>query len=240
MKKLAVIFIIYFALIVPNLVFAQDAITSVTPQKDYDTLRENMISQQIQARGVKDASVLSAMRKVERHKFIPLAFQHLAYIDTPLPIAEGQTISQPYIVALMTELLQLKGNEKVLEIGTGSGYQAAILAEIAKQVYTIEIIPALSDNAKKLLDKLGYKNINVKCGDGYLGWPEFAPFDGIIVTCAAKEIPQPLIEQLAEGGRMVIPYGEQFQVLKLLTKTKGELEETNIAPVMFVPMVRGK
>lgn len=205
---------------------------------DFKTLREQMVREQIEQRGIKDESVLAAMRKVERHCFVPFDLTHLAYEDMPLPIGEGQTISQPYIVALMTELLQLKGSEKVLEIGTGSGYQAAILAELAKEVYTIEILPRLSQRAEKLLQELGYKNIKVKCADGYLGWPEFAPFDAIIVTCAAKEIPQPLIAQLAEGGRMVIPQGEEYQELKLLVKVKGKIEQSDIIPVRFVPMLR--
>ncbi|MCM8795926.1 MAG: protein-L-isoaspartate(D-aspartate) O-methyltransferase [Candidatus Omnitrophica bacterium] len=197
-----------------------------------------MVRTQIQARGVKDKRVLEAMLKVERHLFVPKIWQHLAYEDMPLPIGEGQTISQPYIVGLMTELLELKGEEKVLEIGTGSGYQAAILAELAKEVYTIEILPKLASKAEKLLKELGYKNIKVKCGDGYLGWPEFAPFDAIIVTCAPDKVPLPLIEQLAEAGRLVIPVGETYQNLKLLIKSKGRIEERDIIPVRFVPMIR--
>ena len=199
-----------------------------------------MVTYQIEARGVKDGRVLEVMRKVERHWFVPQELQHLSYEDTPLPIGEGQTISQPYIVALMTELLQLKGEEKVLEIGTGSGYQAALLAELAKEVYTIEILPTLASRAEKLLKDLGYKNIKVKCGDGYLGWPEFAPFDAIIVTCAPEHIPQSLIEQLAEGGRLVIPVGVSYQELKLLVKTAGKIEQKDIIPVRFVPMLREK
>ncbi|MFH1640584.1 MAG: protein-L-isoaspartate(D-aspartate) O-methyltransferase, partial [Candidatus Omnitrophota bacterium] len=150
----------------------------------------------------------------------------------------GQTISQPYIVALMTELLGLKGDERVLEIGTGSGYQAAILAELAKEVYSVEIIPALGEKAERLLQELGYGNIKIKLGDGYLGWQEFAPFDAIIVTCAPEEIPEPLIEQLAEGARMVIPVGEGYQELKLLIKGQGKLRKESIIPVRFVPMKR--
>jgi protein-L-isoaspartate(D-aspartate) O-methyltransferase len=153
-----------------------------------------------------------------------------------LPIGEGQTISQPYIVALMTELLELKGDEKVLEIGTGSGYQAAILAELAKEVYTIEIIEKLAQTAKERLEKLGYQNIKVKAGDGYLGWPEVAPFDAIIVTCAPPFIPEPLQEQLKEGGRMVIPVGTAYQELKLIRKEKGKIKVKAIIPVRFVPM----
>ncbi len=231
-----ILIIILILMISYTLIFAQEAVTRASPNLDFKNLRERMVTYQIEQRGVKDRRVLEAMRKVERHKFVPLDLQHLAYDDMPLPIGEGQTISQPYIVALMTELLELKGKEKVLEIGTGSGYQAAILAELAKDVYTIEILPKLANRAQKLLSTLGYKNIQVKCGDGNFGWPEFAPFDTIIVTCAAKEIPQPLIKQLAEGGRMVIPQGEMYQELKLLVKVKGKIEQNDIIPVRFVPM----
>jgi protein-L-isoaspartate(D-aspartate) O-methyltransferase len=208
--------------------------------QDFKKLREKMVRFQIEDRGVRDKAVLEVMRKVERHRFVPILLQYLAYEDNPLPIGEGQTISQPYIVALMTELLQLKGNDKVLEIGTGSGYQAAILAELAKEVYSIEILPALARRAEQLLREMGYKNIKVKCGDGYLGWPEFAPFDAIIVTCAPDAIPEALIDQLAEGGRLVIPVGEFYQELKLLVKTKGKVEEKSIIPVSFVPMIKQK
>jgi protein-L-isoaspartate(D-aspartate) O-methyltransferase len=199
-------------------------------------MREGMVETQIKARGVKGPRVLSAMLKVERHLFVPKDLHSTAYSDQPLPIGEGQTISQPYIVALMTELLDLKGDEKVLEVGTGSGYQAAILAELAKEVYTIEIIEKLATSAKKLLLDLGYKNIKVKAGDGYLGWPEAAPFDAIIVTCAPDHIPKPLMDQLREGGRMVIPVGEFSQELKKIVKRGGKLETTNVIPVIFVPM----
>ena len=209
-------------------------------QADFKVWREKMVAEQIEARGVKDRRVLEAMRKIERHRFVSSQIAHLAYRDTPLPIAEGQTISQPYIVALMTELAQLKSTDRVLEIGTGSGYQAAILSELAKEVYTIDILPNLVDRAKILLKSLGYKNIQVESGDGYLGWPEFAPFDAIIVTCAPKDVPQALIEQLAEGGRLVIPVGDRYQELKLLTKTSGKIVEKNIIPVIFVPMRRGR
>jgi len=203
---------------------------------DFRTMREKMVEMQIKARGVKDPRVLSAMLKVERHLFVPKDLQSSAYTDQPLPIGEGQTISQPYIVALMTELLELKGGEKVLEIGTGSGYQAAILAEMAKEVYTIEIIETLATSARKLLLQLGYQNIMVKAGDGYLGWPEAAPFDAIIVTCAPDHIPKPLIEQLKEGGRMVVPVGTYSQELKKIVKRSGKIEPTDIIPVIFVPM----
>ena len=200
--------------------------------------REDMVKTQIETRGVKDKRVLRAMRKVERHRFVPRQLRLLAYTDGPLPIGEGQTISQPYIVALMTELLGLDGDEKVLEIGTGSGYQAAILAELCAHVYTIEILEPLAKSAKALLEELGYKNITVKYGDGFLGWEEFAPFDAIIVTCAPPEVPPPLIEQLKEGGRMVIPVGEFFQELRLIEKRGGKLITKDIIPVRFVPMLR--
>jgi len=208
----------------------------VSPKGDDKTMREAMVETQIKARGVKDPRVLSAMLKVERHLFVPKNLHSTAYSDQPLPIGEGQTISQPYIVALMTELMDLKGEEKVLEVGTGSGYQAAILAELAKEVYTIEIIEKLATSAERLLLDLGYKNIKVKAGDGYLGWPEAAPFDAIIVTCAPDHIPKPLIAQLKEGGRMVIPVGESTQELKRIVKRSGKLQTTDVIPVLFVPM----
>lgn len=202
----------------------------------YFKLRGKMVVEQIESRGVHNKLVLDAMRKVPRHLFVPSAYIDMAYDDGPLSIGEDQTISQPYIVALMTELLDLKGEEKVLEIGTGSGYQAAILAEIAKEVYTIEIIPSLAQSAEERLEKMGYKNITVRCGDGYAGWEKHAPFDGIIVTAAPLQIPQPLIDQLAIGGRLVIPVGDYFQELVLVTKTKEGIEKQNVTPVRFVPM----
>ena len=198
--------------------------------------RDWMVKTQIESRGVKDTLVLKAMRNVPRHLFVPRAYQEDAYADEPLPIGEGQTISQPYIVALMTELLDLKGGEKVLEIGIGSGYQAAILAEIAKEVYSIEIICPLVERAESTLKELDYKNITVKCGDGYQGWKEHSPFDGIIVTAAPDHIPQPLVDQLKIGGRLVIPVGELFQELILVTKTEKGIKKENVIPVRFVPM----
>jgi protein-L-isoaspartate(D-aspartate) O-methyltransferase len=210
--------------------------SELSPKGDFKTMRERMVETQIKARGVMDHRVLDAMLKVERHLFVPKNLQTSAYSDQPLPIGEGQTISQPYIVAFMTELLELKGEEKVLEVGTGSGYQAAILAELAKEVYTIEIIEKLASSAEKLLLEMGYKNIKVKAGDGYLGWPEAAPFDAIIVTCAPDHIPKPLLDQLKEGGRMVIPVGEYTQELKKIVKRTGKIETTNVIPVIFVPM----
>jgi protein-L-isoaspartate(D-aspartate) O-methyltransferase len=207
-----------------------------TLKGDFKAMREKMVETQIKARGVKDSRVLSAMLKVERHLFVPKDLESSAYSDQPLPIGEGQTISQPYIVALMTELLELKGGEKVLEIGTGSGYQAAILAELAKEVYTIEIVERLATSAKNLLLALGYQNVNVKAGDGYLGWPEAAPFDAIIVTCAPDHVPDPLLEQLKEGGRMVLPVGTYTQELKRIVKRSGKIEVKDTIPVIFVPM----
>lgn len=197
-----------------------------------------MVEEQIIARGVRDERVIQAMLKVERDQFVPENLRQFAYEDRPLPIGYGQTISQPYIVALMTSFLGLKGDEKVLEIGTGSGYQAAILAELTKEVYTIEIIPQLAKQAESRLKKLGYKNVKVKCGDGFEGWPEYAPFDCIIVTCAPEEIPPLLIQQLKEGGRMVIPVGKFWQELKLVVKENGKIKVKDIIPVRFVPMIR--
>lgn len=198
-----------------------------------------MVKNQIVKRGVTDQKVVQAMRKIERHKFVPAEYQHQAYEDHPLPIGEGQTISQPYIVALMTEVLEVDSTEKVLEIGTGSGYQAAVLAEICDSVYTIELVESLGKRAKKLLNQeLGYDNVKVKIGDGYKGWEEHAPFDGIIVTCSPTHIPAPLKEQLAEGGRMIIPVGDYYQELVLLKKKNGKIKQEDIIPVRFVPMKR--
>jgi protein-L-isoaspartate(D-aspartate) O-methyltransferase len=202
--------------------------------------RVQMVETQLKARDITDQRVLDVMLKVERHKFVPKEYQHLAYIDGPLPIGFGQTISQPYIVAKMTELLELNENDKVLEIGTGSGYQAAILAELCKEVYTIEIIPELAQRAEKLLKELGYKNIFVKIGDGYYGWPEHAPFDKIIVTCAPKEIPQRLVEQLKDGGKMVLPVGDVFQELVVVEKHNGVVTKKSVFPVRFVPMIKSE
>ena len=197
--------------------------------------RQRMVTTQIEARGVRDKDVLKAMKTVPRHLFVPENVRAYSYEDEPLPIGYGQTISQPYIVALMTELLGLKPDSKVLEIGTGSGYQAAILAELCDSVSSIEIVCELAERADSTLKELGY-NVAVRCGDGYRGWPEKAPFDAIIVTAAPDEVPEPLIEQLAEGGRIVIPVGTYHQDLKLIRKIDGKIEEMNIIPVRFVPM----
>lgn len=205
----------------------------------YQKVRQRMVREQIIARGIKDQQVIQAMLNVKRHLFVPKNYERMAYEDRPLSIGEGQTISQPYIVALMTETLDLKKNMKVLEIGTGSGYQAAILAEIVDEVYTIEIIESLGLKAKNLLKSLGYNNIDCKIGDGYKGWKEHAPFDAIIVTCAPANVPKPLEQQLKEGGKMIIPLGGSItQELVLLEKVNGKLEKRVVAPVKFVPMVR--
>ncbi len=198
--------------------------------------RMNMVEHQIRARGVKNEKVLEAMREVPRHKFVPEDYRGFSYHDSPQPIGEGQTISQPYIVALMTELMEPEEGDVILEVGTGSGYQAAVLAEIVKEVYTIEIIESLAKQAEKTLDSLEYDNVHVRCGDGFKGLPEHAPFDGIIVTCAPSEIPPPLIEQLEVGGTLVIPVGEFYQELKAVTKTEKGVEKKTVIPVRFVPM----
>ena len=201
--------------------------------------RQRMVARQIQARDVRDPNVLAAMRIVPRHAFIPFSEQPYAYLDFPRPIGFGQTISQPYIVAFMTEALQLKPNSRVLEIGTGSGYQAAVCAEIADKVYTIEIVEELAKRAAKCLKELGYSNVFTRFGDGFFGWPEEAPFDAIIGTAAAGRIPEPLLEQLKPGGRMILPYGSPrgFQYLVVITKDKkGKISKQNVMPVTFVPM----
>jgi protein-L-isoaspartate(D-aspartate) O-methyltransferase len=200
-----------------------------------------MVEQQLVSRGIKDQRVLAAMRKVPREEFVPASERGNAYEDGPLPIGFDQTISQPYIVAFMTEQLRLKPGDRVLEIGTGSGYQAAVLAELVKEVYSVEIVKPLAKTAETTLARLDYKNVHVKIGDGYKGWPEKAPFDAIIVTCAPDKVPQPLIDQLKDGGRMVIPVGERFaQQLYLLEKKNGQLKESVTLRVRFVPMVRGE
>lgn len=206
-------------------------------EKRFMALREKMVLEQIERRGIKDKNVLEAMKKVPRHLFVPEEYRNEAYEDYPLPIGEGQTISQPYIVAKMTELLEIKKGEKVLEIGTGSGYQAAILAEMGAKVYTIEILPKLAENAKKTLSNLGYENIEVLVGDGFKGYLPEAPYEKIIVTAAPERIPEPLIEQLKIEGKLVIPVGKYNQELKLVTKTKEGILVESVLPVRFVPMV---
>jgi protein-L-isoaspartate(D-aspartate) O-methyltransferase len=208
------------------------------PADPYRVAREQMVVRQLAGRDISDERVLEAFRKVPRHAFVPDSYQADAYQDHPLPIGEGQTISQPYMVAIMTQLLKLKGDEKVLEVGTGSGYQAAILGELAQEVYSIELLPELAEGAKKRLDSLGYTNIHVKAGDGYLGWPDAAPFDAVIITCAPEKLPQPLIEQLAIGGRLVVPLGPQHraQTLTIYTKTDTGLVTEYEGGCYFVPM----
>jgi protein-L-isoaspartate(D-aspartate) O-methyltransferase len=206
---------------------------------DFAVQRKRMVDQQLQPRGIKDERVLAAMAKVQREEFVPADQRADAYEDGPLPIGFDQTISQPYIVAFMTEQLRLKPSDRLLEIGSGSGYQAAVLAELLADVYTIEIVEPLAKTAQATLQRLGYKNVHLKVGDGYQGWPEEAPFDGIIVTCAPENVPQPLVNQLKDGGRMVIPVGDRFaQQLYLLEKKNGQLKESATLPVRFVPMRR--
>ena len=205
---------------------------------DFADQRQKMVVLQIADRGISNVSVLKAMATVPRHLFVAQDLRDMAYRDSPLPIGHGQTISQPYIVALMSQLLDVQPGQRVLEIGTGSGYQAAVLAEMGVSVFTIEIVPELGRQAINVLDALGFKNIQVKIGDGYQGWPEHAPFDAIIVTCAPTNVPEPLKAQLAEGGRMVIPSGEKYnQQLFLLTKQTGKIKQEKIVDVRFVPMV---
>ena len=206
--------------------------------EEFKNQREQMVKWQIEERGVTDNRVLDAMRKVERHLFVPSELASYAYADQPLPLGYNQTISQPYIVAFMTEALKLNPGSKVLEIGTGSGYQAAVLGEICDSVFSVEIVSELGNKAKSLLKVLRYDNVFVKIGDGYKGWPEHAPFDAIIVTCAPTHIPEPLTEQLVEGGKMIIPVGEtNYQQLILMIKKKGRLIRQDVLPVRFVPMV---
>ena len=211
---------------------------TMTPTSDPNAERRaRMVETQIVARGVRDPRVLQVMREVPRHLFVDAAHQSQAYEDHPLPIAGNQTISQPYIVALMTELLELQPEDRVLEIGTGSGYQSAVLSRLAREVYSIEIVPELAHASAERLRKLGFQNVTVREGDGYRGWPDHAPFDGIVVTAAPPRIPEPLLDQLAPGGRMVIPVGDFFQELKVFSKDKnGKVTEKDILPVRFVPM----
>ena len=210
---------------------------SPAPVGDLARERQRMVQEQLMPRGIREASVLAAMAKVPREEFVPADSRTASYEDGPLPIGYGQTISQPYIVAFMTEQLRLKPSDRLLEIGSGSGYQAAILAELVADVYTIEILEPLAKTAEATLQRLGYKNVHLRVGDGYQGWPEEGPFDAIIVTCAPDKVPQPLVDQLKDGGRMVIPVGERFaQQLYLLEKKNGQLKESATLPVRFVPM----
>jgi protein-L-isoaspartate(D-aspartate) O-methyltransferase len=204
---------------------------------DFAAQRQQMVQKQLMPRGIKDQRVLDAMAKVPREEFVAPESRALSYEDGPLPIGSGQTISQPYIVAFMTEQLRPKPSDRVLEVGTGSGYQAAILAELVSEIYSIEIVEPLAKNAETTLQRLGYKNVHLKIGDGYKGWPETAPYDAIIVTCAPDKVPQPLVDQLKDGGRMVIPVGDRLaQQLYLLEKKNGQLKQSATLPVRFVPM----
>jgi protein-L-isoaspartate(D-aspartate) O-methyltransferase len=225
------------------LLFAAIATTGCGQQTptaaEFATQRQRMVEQQLKPRGIKEERVLAAMAKVPREEFVPADSRPSAYEDGPLPIGYDQTISQPYVVAFMTEQLRPKQSDRVLEIGSGSGYQAAILGELVADVYTIEIVEPLAKSAEATLQRLGYSNVHIKVGDGYKGWPEEAPFDAIIVTCAPEKVPQPLVDQLKDGGRMVIPVGERFaQQLYLLEKKNGQLKESVTLPVRFVPMLR--
>lgn len=206
--------------------------------EDYESLRLRMVERQIRARGVRDDKVLEAMKKVPRHLFVPRDLVEEAYEDHPLSIGKGQTISQPYMVALMTEALELEGDEKVLEVGTGSGYQTAILAELSREVYSIERIPELAWEAKRRLEDLGYSNVHIKVGNGTLGWPERAPFDAIIVTAGAPKVPEPLKAQLAEGGRLVIPVGSEFhQILYRIRRRGDKFSEEALTSCVFVLLI---
>jgi protein-L-isoaspartate(D-aspartate) O-methyltransferase len=208
-----------------------------SPAEDPAAARERMVREQVEARGVTDARTLAALRKVERHLFVPPALAALAYADQPLPIGEGQTISQPYIVAVMTEAIGLRGGERVLEIGTGSGYQAAVLAEMGAHVYTVEIVPSLARTARATLARLGYRTVEVREGNGWAGWPENAPFDAIVVTAAPPTVPDALKSQLRDGGRLVIPVGDDVQELRLLTRHGSSFEQRRLLLVRFVPLV---
>lgn len=203
-------------------------------------VRAAMVRDDIERRGVTDPRVLHAMRTVPRHRFVPATLQHLAYADRPLPIGQGQTISQPYIVAYMTEALRVERAHQVLEVGTGSGYQAAVLAQLARSVYTLEIVPELAQRAATTIKELGYTNVQVRQGDGYAGWPERAPFDRIMVTAAPEQIPQPLLDQLRAGGRMVIPVGGAEQWMTIVDKTSAGVVQRRTIPVRFVPFTRGR
>jgi protein-L-isoaspartate(D-aspartate) O-methyltransferase len=216
----------------------ESAVPALQSDDELSRRRRDMVETQIRQRGIHDARVLEAMRKVPRHRFVLESDADIAYGDSPIPIGRGQTISQPYIVAFMTEALAVKSEHKVLEIGTGSGYQAAVLGELAREVYTIEIVPDLAERARRLLGVLGYRNVHARTGDGYAGWPEQAPFDGVIVTAAPDHVPQPLVNQLKLGGRLVVPVGRDTQELLVLTRTADGLREEARLPVRFVPLTR--
>jgi protein-L-isoaspartate(D-aspartate) O-methyltransferase len=217
---------------------SSDGATAVPAVDDFEAARRRMVTRDIAARGVRDPNVLAALRKVPRHEFVSASWRAAAYEDRTLPIPHGQTISQPYIVALMTELAALGRRSRVLEVGTGSGYGAAVLAEVAGEVYTIEILDALAREARATLRRLGYGAIHVRQGDGYAGWPAAAPFDAIVVSAAPREVPRPLLAQLREGGRLVIPVGEENQELQVHRRTANGIEVRSVIPVRFVPMTR--
>ncbi len=241
MKKFLSFIIIFLIIQFGSISFAQSQQLqkqSSHMSKQWSDKANAMVKYQIEKRGITNTNVLQVMRNTPRHLFVPSALSSMAYNDYPLPIGKEQTISQPYIVALMTDLLGLKGDEKILEIGTGSGYQAAVLSQLVDSVYTIEIVESLANSAQIRLDNLNYKNVVVKYGDGYKGWPSAAPFDAIIVTAAPKKVPQILIDQLKVGGCIVIPVGDKWQELQLITKiNKNKIKKKTIIPVRFVPMV---
>ena len=230
---------ILVGLVVIGSVVVYEYFLSQRGRDEFEKARASMVEIQLKSRGISDPSVLDVMGKMPRHLFVDPSLRERAYIDSPLPIAEGQTISQPYVVALMTESLKLDGREKVLEIGTGSGYQAAVLAEICEEVYTIEIREGLAKSAEERLESLGYGNVQVKRADGYFGWEEHAPFDAIIITCAVNHVPPYLLQQLKDGGRLILPLGSTayYQTLTLIEKSGEELTVTHITSVVFVPMI---
>lgn len=209
---------------------------TVADESVFERARDAMVASQIVVRGVRDPKTLAAMRSVPRHLFVPPDLTRSAYEDRPLPIGHGQTISQPYIVAFMTEALGLKGGEKVLEVGAGSGYQSAVLSRIASKVFGIEIVEPLAVEAKRRMARLGYKNVEIRAGDGYAGWPEHAPFDAILVAAAAPRVPEPLKQQLKEGGRLILPVGDHVQELRIVTRRGATFEERDVLGVRFVPM----
>jgi protein-L-isoaspartate(D-aspartate) O-methyltransferase len=235
MRRLSFLFLSVFVL---SFCASRPLENQLAAEDEFLHQREQMVEQQLRTRNIKSTRVLDAMRKVPRHLFMPEEVRRDAYLDRPVPIGEDQTISQPYIVALMTQTVEPQPHQRALEIGTGSGYQAAVLAELVGQVYTIEIISLLGERARGTLEELGYDNVEVRVGDGYKGWPEEAPFDIILVTAAAGEIPEPLLEQLAEGGKLVMPVGQVggIQALTTVTKTGGEVFRTHVTDVRFVPM----